>query len=612
MREAVVLVCAPFFSVVRPALGVSLLKAALAEGSIDSRVEYLNLRFADRIGVDFHESAATGVANTLLVGEWIFSPMVNGTDKPAREDAYLATLRTIYSSHHLAELDAIRAAARSFVEEEAKRLAEDGPMLIGFSTSFQQNCASIALALRIKQLRPEITICFGGANCEGPMGQALLDAYPAIDYVFSGEADHTFPRLVREVLGGARPARATIQGGGLVTELDALPAPDFGDYFETLGARTFRARILPALVYESSRGCWWGAKKHCRFCGLNGNQMAYRAKSPRRIIAELDGLCESYAVSQFLAVDNIMDMKHVTSVFGALGDEDRGYRFFYEVKANLNRAQLEQISRGGVTWIQPGIESLDDDLLREMEKGVSALQNICLLRNCMELGMRAIWTILYGFPGESPAQYERVRKLIPFIEHLDPPNGCVPLRLDRFSPYYERAADFGFEEVRPMPSYGGIYALDPEVLARLAYFFEGTSSRGDARGFTAELERAVDDWNRKFFGPRAELPLLVSTRDAVGTLVEDTRSCAVQRWRYLDEEEAAMLESFREPRPRAKESAAFEALVDLRYILLDGDRALSLVVESGPRMSGREAVAQYPGGYLLPPTWSAGAGDSGD
>src|SRR2546430_8184271 len=111
--EPVVLVCAPFFSVVRPALGVSLLKGALEERSIGSRVEYLNLRFAERIGVDFHESAATGVANTLLVGEWIFSPIVNGSRKPVFEDSYLATLRTFYSGHHLAVLDSFRNAARS-------------------------------------------------------------------------------------------------------------------------------------------------------------------------------------------------------------------------------------------------------------------------------------------------------------------------------------------------------------------------------------------------------------------------------------------------------------------------------------------------------------------
>lgn len=600
--EPVVLVCAPFFSVVRPALGVSLLKAALARHGIPARVEYLNLLFADRIGVDFHESAATGVANTLMVGEWIFSGPANGGRKPAGEDEYLATLRSLYTDSHWKSLDAIRAAAVEFVESEARRLLEGDPAVIGFSTSFQQNCASIALARRIKELREDVTICFGGANCEGPMGQALLDAFPFIDFVFSGESDHTFPLLVRSVLDAAPrpPMRTAILGAGLVTDLDALPHPDFHDYFATLHASAYSDRVQPSIVMESSRGCWWGAKKHCRFCGLNGNQMAFRTKSAPRVLDELDALSTRYDVSRFLASDNIMDLRHVSAVFGELAREQRGYRFFYEVKANLTHTQLEQIARGGVTWIQPGIESLDDELLVEMEKGVSALQNICLLRNCLELGMRAIWTILYGFPGERPEQYARMRALVPMIEHLDPPNGCVPIRLDRFSPYFERAADFGFEDVRPMPSYAGIYALEPALLARLAYFFEGTATRGSARGTTGELEQAVAEWNRKFFGGHAEPPVLTATRDPFGMLVEDTRSCAVQRWRYLSADESAVLSEYREPRKRGT-SEIFERLVALKYILVDKERAVSLVVETGELTSRREHVSLYPGGYLLPP-----------
>jgi radical SAM superfamily enzyme YgiQ (UPF0313 family) len=38
---------------------------------------------------------------------------------------------------------------------------------------------------------------------------------------------------------------------------------------------------------ETARGCWWGAKHHCTFCGLNQNDMAFRAKSPQCAMDEL-------------------------------------------------------------------------------------------------------------------------------------------------------------------------------------------------------------------------------------------------------------------------------------------------------------------------------------
>ncbi len=40
--------------------------------------------------------------------------------------------------------------------------------------------------------------------------------------------------------------------------------------------------------YETSRGCWWGQKKHCTFCGLNPLGMNYRAKSPERAVEIID------------------------------------------------------------------------------------------------------------------------------------------------------------------------------------------------------------------------------------------------------------------------------------------------------------------------------------
>ena len=62
---------------------------------------------------------------------------------------------------------------------------------------------SLCLARRIKARRPETVIVFGGAACEGEMGIELLRQFPEIDYVFLGEADLTFPPVVR-----ADPRRA--------------------------------------------------------------------------------------------------------------------------------------------------------------------------------------------------------------------------------------------------------------------------------------------------------------------------------------------------------------------------------------------------------------------
>ena len=107
-----------------------------------------------------------------------------------------------------------------------------------------------------------------------------------------------------------------------------------------------------------------------------------------------------------------------------------------------------------------------------MDKGVSGLQNIQLLRWCEELGIDCAWNILAGFPGEPPEEYERMAELVPLLEHLDAPMSTARLRLDRFSPFHARAEAYGFRRVRPSHAYFHVFPLGRRELDRLAYFFD--------------------------------------------------------------------------------------------------------------------------------------------
>ncbi len=195
-------------------------------------------------------------------------------------------------------------------------------------------------------------IVFGGANCEGEMGLQLLASFPWIDYVASGEAD-TLPRRCSTVAPAAtRPAPvrgvAPARGAGgrrsaseAIRDLDALPYPDYDDYFARARARRRSCRDAVAhVVFETSRGCWWGAKHHCTFCGLNGDTMAFRSKSPERAFDEISDLARRYGAERVGCVDNILDMRYVDTLFPLLAASGLELELFYEVKANLRYDQL--------------------------------------------------------------------------------------------------------------------------------------------------------------------------------------------------------------------------------------------------------------------------------
>jgi magnesium-protoporphyrin IX monomethyl ester (oxidative) cyclase len=103
-----------------------------------------------------------------------------------------------------------------------------------------------------------------------------------------------------------------------VRDVDRVPVPDYDDYFAALSETPLHTGIFPALLVETSRGCWWGEKHHCTFCGLNGDEMAYRPKSVGRVLEELDLLARRYATHRFLVVDNILHRQHLKTLIPAL------------------------------------------------------------------------------------------------------------------------------------------------------------------------------------------------------------------------------------------------------------------------------------------------------
>jgi ribosomal peptide maturation radical SAM protein 1 len=571
-RVDVILVSMPYASVERPSVALGTLAAALKRDGISVRTIHGNLLFAERIGREAYE----GINNsdiTIQMGEWTFSQAAFGNIASNIDDYVVGLYREGYPEAGLKEsLLSLRAAAVAFVDDLALRVVAHRPRIVGCSSVFQQHCASLALLRRVRELDPLIVTMMGGANCEAAMGIATHEHYQWIDFVVSGEADKLISGLCRQVFEHGRDVSAALmnygvlgpvsrvgthEGNGdmaaavhsapreIVTDLDELPIPDFDDYFEQLEGSKLRDYILPGLAIETSRGCWWGDKHHCTFCGLNGVGMAFRSKSEDRVQHELKWLSERYGLKKFMTVDNILDHRYFRRVLPALAVQG-DMKFFYETKANLNRSQVETLSRAGVRWIQPGIEALHDDLLALIGKGSSVVINLQLLKWAYNNGIWVIWNHLYGAPGEKAEWYEQTADWLPLIMHLQPPTtgSMTRIRYDRFSPYFNKAETFGVKLV-PYWAYSHAYPLDQRQIINQAYFFchDGPPSPTPLR-----LQSLVVNWANLFYSPRATAsslpqrsktaPVLTMTDNGIRIIIRDTRPCAVAPRREL-----SMLES---------------------------------------------------------------------
>ncbi len=511
-QAQVALVNMPFSYAKYPSIQLGTLSTLLKSNGIPVDCHHLNVRFAHLIGIELHESICEKRA---LFGEWLFSSLLF-RDNPKRME-YPQVFKPVFEQ-------AAQECGKpvGYFEEVATRIAPQfltwalrsidwgQYKLVGFTSTFDQNIASLTMAKLIKDLYPHVTIVFGGANFDGEMGLEHLRAFPFIDYVVIGEGEDTFLPLVRQVLSGHSdgiPDGVAYRTGekiqftsnrALFSDFSKTGPPDYDDYYHLLAELGHTEHGLDRiLLYEGSRGCWWGEKHHCTFCGLNAQSMKFRAKKPEQVFKEIADLSRRYDAVRFRLVDNIIDMTYIEELFGRLAADHCDLDVFIETKSNLQKRQIKTLASGGVKCMQPGLESLSLNQLRAMDKGATPMQNIICLKWSLYYHVTVLWNILLGFPGETNEDYRRQLELIPSLLHLQPPEATGKFWLQRFSPYFTRPHEYGVRITGPGLAYEYVYDARQVDLKKIAYDFEYELDNWPIEPHLyQELVAAIESWQR--------------------------------------------------------------------------------------------------------------------
>jgi ribosomal peptide maturation radical SAM protein 1 len=595
----VLLVNMPFAAVDTPSLALGLFKSRLAAEGIACDVQYLNIGFAEMVGWEDYELVLR--LSPILAGEQLFARHVFGDRLPADHEYYREVVEAQLASADVpARLERIRSAVPAFLQACLQAVPWAAYDVIGFTSLFEQNLPSLALAALVKRHWPDKIVVFGGANCEDIMGVTLHRCFPFVDFVCAGEADATFPELVKRLAYGhpvaglrglvSREGGTTVYPGpaAMVRDLDVLPVPDYDDYFDRLHASPLRQWVRPWLLMETARGCWWGETSHCTFCGLNGLTMKFRTKSVDRSLDEMARLVARYRVPSIRFVDNIMDPSYFKKLLPEWTARGGNADLIFEVKANLRQDQIEALARSRVT-VQAGIESLSTHVLKLMGKGSNALMNIQTLKWCKQYGVPVDWNLLYGFPGETADDYRSDLELAEVLTHLVPPTGCGPIRLDRFSPNFNSAREKGFVNVRPMRVFRHLYPFDAQTLGDLVYYFDFDYREPiDDGGHLPRLEAAIRRWKTRrdhLSAERVEGGLVIRDDRPVARWPETMVSgLAAAIYEYCDKARGrrqivdAMRALGGEPVTEEEISGILDQFVERKLMVCEDDRYLSLAV----------------------------------
>ena len=284
----------------------------------------------------------------------------------------------------------------------------------------------ISKAINTSRQRPRHYIL--GSFGPSPDPEYFLNKTGA-DFVVIGEGEITVVDLLRTIEEGSREFRA-VDGiafhedgkfvktaeRGLIQDVDSIDWPAYEkfdvDHYKLI--RFPHAKndefVMPIL---SARGCTF----KCNFCYRMDK--GYRARSASGIVDEIRHLQDRYGVSYVEFNDELL-----MSSSGRIADIcdaflTSGLRFKWFCSGRLNYAStknLELMKRAGCVFINYGIESLDDTVLKNMNKALNSKQIIRGIENTLKVGISPGFNIIFGNIGDDR---ETLQKSVDFLIRYD-------------------------------------------------------------------------------------------------------------------------------------------------------------------------------------------------
>jgi len=265
--------------------------------------------------------------------------------------------------------------------------------VITFSVYIWNREKILRLCEKIKEANPKAVIILGGPEVAYDQS-SVLENYPFVDFVLSGEGEIILPKLLDCLSSGLSPESidglSCRSGNSLIIKNEVIgesfdyPTPYCEEYFNSLGGR---------LAYlETSRGCPFG----CAYC-LSGRCGKVKFKSLKQTKSEILLLANSGTKTVKL-VDRTFNCNNerATKILRFINDNygkaiPEGVCFHFEISGNiLKDSFIDEVScaPAGAFQFEVGVQSLNKATLdaigrkSEKERLFCNIKKLVALRNC--------------------------------------------------------------------------------------------------------------------------------------------------------------------------------------------------------------------------------------
>jgi hypothetical protein len=217
----------------------------------------------------------------------------------------------------------------------------------------------------------------------------------------------------------------------------------------------------------------------------------------------------------------LLPLKTSRAIFKQIKTLRKDFCLFGEMRATTPVRDLCEMHAAGMQEVQIGIEALSTHLLKKLNKGTTAIQNIEIMKHCEMLGIRHFSNLIMHFPGSDEEDVAET------LQNLEFTFSFRPLRMVHFwlglgSPVWQYPENFGIKAVFNHGNYAGIFP--PDVFESMQFTIQ--TYRGDLGYQKKKLKAWKKAYVKLHQGPKHEN--ILSFRDG--------RSFLIIRQRRLDGE----------------------------------------------------------------------------
>ena len=307
--------------------------------------------------------------------------------------------------------------------EACLQIAKEYDLVVMY-TSTPTLTIDIETARRIKEAKPGIITVLTGPHVTILPEQSLQAGNGIIDIVCRGEFDYTIKELCEGRAWDRIDGISFLRDGATVHTPDRPPIED-------LDALPFVAPIykrdLPIAEYViphfknpyvsiySSRGC----PSKCIYClwpqTFSGQRM--RTRSPQNVYEEIKWILDNIPEMRELSFDDdtfSANRQHARAVAELI--KPLGISWTINARANCDYETLKIMREAGLRHVVVGYESGNEQILKNIKKGVTKEQAIQFTKDCKKLGLSIHGAFIMGLPGETR---ETIRETIEYAKQLD-------------------------------------------------------------------------------------------------------------------------------------------------------------------------------------------------